>query len=122
MYIKTKKLNNKKIPKLRFPAFSEDWEEKRLGEVVILNPSSKDLPDEFIYIDLESVKKGKLNKQNKKKKIKKKKTKTKTKKQKNKNTNLWAQIQTKQAKAFLSQIYQICLGKNKFKLHNKYAK
>lgn len=38
-----------------------EWEERRLGEVVIINPVSKDkLPNEFLYIDLESVVNGNL--------------------------------------------------------------
>ncbi len=40
-----------------------NWQEKRLGEIAIVNPKSKDLPDEFVYIDLESVKKGMLVKE-----------------------------------------------------------
>ena len=47
-------------PKLRFPGFSREWEEKRLGEVAEINPNTKHLPDEFIYIDLDSVEKGML--------------------------------------------------------------
>ena len=42
-----------------FPA----WEEKRLGEVSEINPKCKDLPETFIYIDLESVEKGTLKKE-----------------------------------------------------------
>ncbi len=37
-----------------------EWEEKKLGEVAEINPSNADLPKDFIYIDLESVKQGKL--------------------------------------------------------------
>ncbi len=33
MPIKTKQLENKKIPKLRFSGFCGEWEEKRLGEL-----------------------------------------------------------------------------------------
>lgn len=40
-----------------------DWEEKRLGEICIVNPKSKNLPSSFIYIDLESVKDGQLIKE-----------------------------------------------------------
>lgn len=36
------------------------WEEKMLGEVSQINPKAKDLPEKFIYIDLESVEKGQL--------------------------------------------------------------
>lgn len=42
------------VPKLRFPGFTDVWEERRLGEIVELNPKSI-LPDEFEYVDLESV-------------------------------------------------------------------
>lgn len=42
-----------------------DWEEKRLGEVCIVNPKSKELPANFVYIDLESVEDGRLIKENK---------------------------------------------------------
>ena len=38
------------------------WEEKKLGEVAITNPKSNSLPKSFIYIDLESVNKGRLTK------------------------------------------------------------
>lgn len=38
----------------------EDWEVVRLGDVCEINPKSLELPDTFIYIDLESVSKGKL--------------------------------------------------------------
>lgn len=53
-----------RIPSLRFPEFSGEWEEKRLGELALVNPKSSQLPDEFFYIDLESVEKGKLLKYN----------------------------------------------------------
>jgi type I restriction enzyme, S subunit len=36
------------------------WEEKKLDEVCEINPSSEELPESFIYIDLESVVKGEL--------------------------------------------------------------
>ncbi len=54
---------NKNIPTLRFPEFTEEWEEKKLGEFSQLNPSNKKLPTKFIYIDLESVEKGMLLKE-----------------------------------------------------------
>lgn len=52
---------------LRFKAddgseFSE-WEEKTLGDVAEINPKTGMLPDEFIYIDLESVNSGVLLKE-----------------------------------------------------------
>lgn len=46
---------SKKVPKLRFPGFTDDWEQRRLGEVCLLNPKA-DIPDKFFYVDLESVK------------------------------------------------------------------
>ncbi len=50
------------IPALRFPGFEGEWERKRLLEASHINPTCKKLPDEFIYIDLESVEKGMLKK------------------------------------------------------------
>ena len=35
-----------------------DWEEKKLGDVAIVNPSSDYFPEQFLYIDLECVKDG----------------------------------------------------------------
>ena len=50
------------VPELRFPEFLEidDWKEKTLNKICKINPSSKELPESFIYIDLESVKAGTL--------------------------------------------------------------
>jgi type I restriction enzyme S subunit len=48
------------IPQLRFPEFDGVWESGLLKDAVKINPRSGELPDEFIYIDLESVKKGYL--------------------------------------------------------------
>lgn len=42
------------IPKIRFKGFTDDWEQRKLGEIAEFNPKS-DLPDEFEYVDLESV-------------------------------------------------------------------
>jgi len=42
----------------------EDWVERKLGEVSKINPKNSNLPETFIYIDLESVKNGKLLKAN----------------------------------------------------------
>ena len=49
-------------PALRFPDFLNDgeWEVKRLGEICIVNPPSKDIPNEFNYLDLESVVAGRI--------------------------------------------------------------
>ena len=44
----------------------EDWEVKRLGEICVINPASSNIiPDEFFYVDLESVSSGKLEKKQK---------------------------------------------------------
>jgi len=53
-------------PRLRFPEFRDagPWEVKRLGDVCEVNPASPDLPDDFIYIDLESVESGMLLRKN----------------------------------------------------------
>ena len=48
------------IPKLRFPEFSGEWEEKKLDSLSLINPKPDDLPEVFSYIDLESVKNGVL--------------------------------------------------------------
>lgn len=40
-----------------------DWEEKILNEISSINPKSGKLPEEFVYIDLESVESGVLKKQ-----------------------------------------------------------
>src|SRR5690606_7038094 len=50
-----KRKNIDKVPNLRFPEFSEEWETKKLGEVCEINPKKGNLPNSFIYIDLESV-------------------------------------------------------------------
>lgn len=51
-----------KVPKLRFEEFEKDgeWLEKSLDEVAEVNPTSFQLPNEFVYIDLESVENGTL--------------------------------------------------------------
>lgn len=41
-------------PKIRFAGFSEDWEERKLGDVAEFNPKSV-VPERFEYVDLESV-------------------------------------------------------------------
>ena len=43
-----------KNPEIRFPGFTDAWEQRKLGEIAEFNPKS-DLPDEFEYVDLESV-------------------------------------------------------------------
>jgi len=53
-------INGELSPKLRFKEFDKDgnWKEKRLEEICDVNPSSKKLPKQFVYIDLESVENG----------------------------------------------------------------
>ena len=46
--------NGENTPRIRFSGFTEDWEQRKLGEVAIFNPKSG-LPDVFEYVDLESV-------------------------------------------------------------------
>ena len=55
----------KLVPKLRFSGFDDEWEYKKLSDISIINPKTKDLPNEFIYIDLDSVEHGILTKTNK---------------------------------------------------------
>ncbi|AMC00215.1 Type I restriction modification DNA specificity domain [Aerococcus viridans] len=47
--------DSQKAPNLRFKGFTDDWEQRRLENVVEINPSSN-LPNSFHYVDLESVK------------------------------------------------------------------
>lgn len=46
--------NGKHIPEIRFKGFTDAWEQRKLSEVVTINPKTE-LPDEFKYVDLESV-------------------------------------------------------------------
>lgn len=41
-------------PAIRYAGFTEDWEERKLGDVAEFNPKAA-LPDTFEYVDLESV-------------------------------------------------------------------
>lgn len=41
-------------PKIRFEGFADDWEQRKLMELAIINPK-EELPNEFEYVDLESV-------------------------------------------------------------------
>ena len=50
------------VPKLRFSGFNEEWGIKKLSDVSTINPKTKNLPNEFVYIDLESVENGILTK------------------------------------------------------------
>ena len=51
------------LPKLRFPEFQDagEWEVKELSQVCQVNPSVNNLPETFVYIDLESVDSGNLH-------------------------------------------------------------
>jgi restriction endonuclease S subunit len=42
-----------------------EWEEKELNKVAEINPQTGKLPESFVYIDLESVERGALKKENK---------------------------------------------------------
>lgn len=46
--------NGQEYPELRFPGFTEPWEQRKLYEVADFNPKSE-LPETFEYVDLESV-------------------------------------------------------------------
>ena len=46
--------NGERYPELRFPGFTDAWEQRKLSEIVTINPKTE-LPDEFKYVDLESV-------------------------------------------------------------------
>lgn len=63
------KINNGQVPegyeKTSFGIFPCDWEkDKSLGDICEINPKTEALPNEFIYIDLESVVDGKLIQEN----------------------------------------------------------
>lgn len=45
---------NKQKPSIRFKGFTDAWEQRELGAVALFNPK-EELPDEFEYVDLESV-------------------------------------------------------------------
>lgn len=51
------------VPELRFKEFEGEWEESALKNEAIINPRAKELPEKFVYIDLESVTKGILVKE-----------------------------------------------------------
>ena len=50
------------VPRLRFPEFQDgpEWDLSTLSSASDVNPSNDGLPEFFIYIDLESVKSGRL--------------------------------------------------------------
>lgn len=59
-------MNFSRIPQLRFPEFRNagEWQEKKLYQVCKVNPKRENLPENFIYIDLESVEAGTLLQKN----------------------------------------------------------
>ena len=57
------------VPKLRFKDFDDEWVIKRLDEISEINPKTRELPENFVYIDLDSVNNGILTKFNKINKI-----------------------------------------------------
>ena len=42
------------VPAIRFAGFTDAWEQRKLGELALFNPK-EELPQEFEYVDLESV-------------------------------------------------------------------
>jgi type I restriction enzyme S subunit len=67
-HIKTEKRSaersrSKLAPALRFKEFEGEWSKKKLSKVCQVNPKAEKLPNSFIYVDLESVKKGVLGKE-----------------------------------------------------------
>ena len=55
-----KKLN---VPNIRFPEFQGEWSVTTLQKDCIVNPTNEKIADKFVYVDLESVTQGQLNKQ-----------------------------------------------------------
>jgi len=47
-------MKDRKKPAIRFKGFTEDWEQRKLGELALFNPKDE-LPQIFEYVDLESV-------------------------------------------------------------------
>ena len=47
-------IENSRRPKRRFKGFTDDWEQRKLGEIANINPRTE-LPNSFKYVDLESV-------------------------------------------------------------------
>ncbi len=62
-------MSTKMIPQLRFPEFTDVWQVRKLDDITQINPRVGSLPDDFVYIDLDSVKRGTLLKQNRISKI-----------------------------------------------------
>ena len=44
----------KRAPDIRFKGFTDDWEQRKLKELAVINPKAE-LPDKFEYVDLEAV-------------------------------------------------------------------
>ena len=57
-------VDEKLVPKLRFSGFTDEWIIKKLNDVSDVNPKTRELPEKFIYIDLDSVNHGILTKFN----------------------------------------------------------
>ena len=49
-----KKKESKVVPNVRFKGFTDDWKQRKLGELALFNPKDE-LPQTFEYVDLESV-------------------------------------------------------------------
>ncbi|MDV3941712.1 restriction endonuclease [Elizabethkingia anophelis] len=54
----------KNFPNLRFPGFESSWDVQKVQDVCSINPKNESLPNTFVYIDLESVVDGYLQKEN----------------------------------------------------------
>lgn len=46
--------NGEVVPEVRFKGFTDDWEQRKLGDLALFNPKDE-LPQTFEYVDLESV-------------------------------------------------------------------
>ncbi|MFL1013617.1 restriction endonuclease subunit S [Flavisericum labens] len=57
-------MENNITPELRFPEFDGIIDKNVLNTFCEINPKTEDLPEKFIYIDLESVNNGRLEKEN----------------------------------------------------------
>ena len=56
-------IGNENIPSIRFPEFNGFWKVSSLSNEAEINPKSPELPERFIYVDLESVTNGILIKE-----------------------------------------------------------
>ena len=50
------------VPNLRFPEFEGEWSVTTLQKDCKVNPTNEKIADKFVYVDLESVTQGQLNK------------------------------------------------------------